>query len=72
MLVSEIEMGISDQHDGIIEDDPKHSLGEKFIEILLKDNKINEFLTEKEIKKLLTNDDLKESIDWMYNNKFKI
>ena len=28
---------------------------EKFIELLLKDNKINEFLSEKEIKKLLTN-----------------
>ena len=45
---------------------------EKFIEILLKDNKINECLGEKEIKKLLTNDDIKESIDWIYKNKFKI
>ncbi|MFL2510274.1 MAG: adenylosuccinate lyase [Alphaproteobacteria bacterium] len=45
---------------------------EKFIEILLKDNKINEYLSEKEIKKLLTDDDIKESIDWIYKNKFKI
>jgi len=45
---------------------------EKFIELLLKDNKINEFLSEKEIKKLLTNDDIKDSIDWIYKNKFKI
>ena len=45
---------------------------EKFIEILLKDNKINEFLSEKEIKKILTNDDIKDSIDWIYKNKFKI
>jgi len=33
MLVSEREMGISDEHDGIIEVDPKYSLGEKFIEV---------------------------------------
>jgi len=33
MLVSEKEMGISDEHDGIIEVDPKYSLGEKFIEV---------------------------------------
>ncbi len=33
MLVSEREMGISDEHDGIIEVDLKHSLGEKFIEV---------------------------------------
>ena len=45
---------------------------EKFIEILLKDNKINEYLSEKEIKKLLTDDDIKESINWIYKNKFKI
>ena len=33
MLVSEREMGISDEHDGIIEVDSKYSLGEKFIEV---------------------------------------
>ena len=33
MLVSEREMGISDEHDGIIEVDAKYSLGEKFIEV---------------------------------------
>jgi len=33
MLVSEREMGISDEHDGIIEVDAKYTLGEKFIEV---------------------------------------
>lgn len=33
MLVSEREMGISDEHDGIIEVDSKYNLGDKFIEV---------------------------------------
>ena len=33
MLVSEREMGISDEHDGIIEVDAKYNLGDKFIEV---------------------------------------
>ncbi len=42
MLVSEREMGISDEHDGIIEVDPKHRLGEKFIEVFNLDDPIIE------------------------------
>ena len=42
MLVSEREMGISDEHDGIIEVDSKYSLGEKFIEIFNLDDPIIE------------------------------
>ena len=42
MLVSEREMGISDEHDGIIEVDSKHSLGEKFIEIFNLDDPVIE------------------------------
>ena len=33
MLVSEREMGISDEHEGIIEVDNKHKVGEKFVTI---------------------------------------
>ena len=33
MLVSEREMGISNEHDGIIEVDAKYNLGDKFIEV---------------------------------------
>ena len=33
MLVSEREMGISDEHDGIIEVDTKYNLGDKFIDV---------------------------------------
>ena len=32
-LLSEREMGISDEHDGIIEVDAKYNLGDKFIEV---------------------------------------
>ena len=42
MLVSEREMGISDEHDGIIEVDPKYSLGEKFIEVFNLDDPVIE------------------------------
>ncbi len=42
MLVSEREMGISDEHDGIIEVDSKYPLGEKFIEIYNLDDPIIE------------------------------
>ena len=42
MLVSEREMGISDEHDGIIEVDSKHSLGEKFIEVFNLDDPVIE------------------------------
>jgi len=42
MLVSEREMGISDEHDGIIEVDAKYSLGEKFIEIFNLDDPVIE------------------------------
>ena len=33
MLVSEREMGISDEHDGIIEIDKKYKIGDSFAEI---------------------------------------
>ena len=42
MLVSEREMGISDEHDGIIEVDAKHKLGEKFIEVFNLDDPVIE------------------------------
>ena len=42
MLVSEREMGISDEHDGIIEVDAKHKLGEKFIEVFDLDDPVIE------------------------------
>ena len=42
MLVSEREMGISDEHDGIIEVDSKYSLGKKFIEVFNLDDPIIE------------------------------
>jgi len=42
MLVSEREMGISDEHDGIIEVDSKYSLGEKFIKVFNLDDPIIE------------------------------
>jgi len=42
MLVSEREMGISDEHDGIIEVDAKYSLGEKFVEVFNIDDPIIE------------------------------
>jgi phenylalanyl-tRNA synthetase beta chain len=42
MLVSEKEMGISDEHDGIIEVDQKFKLGEKFIEVFNLDDPIIE------------------------------
>ena len=42
MLVSEREMGISDEHDGIIEVDSKYSLGEKFIQVFNLDDPIIE------------------------------
>ncbi len=42
MLVSEREMGISDEHDGIIEVDSKYSLGEKFIEVFNLDDPVFE------------------------------
>ena len=42
MLVSEREMGISDEHDGIIEVDAKYSLGEKFIKIFNLDDPVIE------------------------------
>ena len=42
MLVSEREMGISDEHDGIIEIDSKHQLGKKFIEVFNLDDPIIE------------------------------
>jgi len=42
MLVSEKEMGISDEHDGIIEVESKHSLGEKFIEVFNLDDPVIE------------------------------
>ena len=40
MLVSEREMGISDEHDGIIEVDAKCSLGDKFIEVFNLDDPV--------------------------------
>ena len=42
MLVSEREMGISDEHDGIIEVDAKYKLGEKFIEVFNLDDPVIE------------------------------
>ncbi len=42
MLVSEREMGISDEHDGIIEVDIKHKIGEKFIEVFNLDDPVIE------------------------------
>ncbi len=42
MLVSEREMGISNEHDGIIEVDSKYSLGEKFIAVFNLDDPIIE------------------------------
>ena len=42
MLVSEREMGISDEHEGIIEVDEKHKLGEKFIEVFNLDDPVIE------------------------------
>ena len=42
MLVSEREMGISDEHDGIIEIDAKFTLGEKFIEVFNLDDPVIE------------------------------
>ncbi len=42
MLVSEREMGISDEHEGIIEVDSKHKLGEKFIEVFNLDDPVIE------------------------------
>ncbi len=42
MLVSEREMGISDEHDGIIEVDTKHKLGKKFIEVFNLDDPVIE------------------------------
>ncbi len=42
MLVSEREMGISDEHDGIIEVDVKFSLGDKFIEVFNLDDPVIE------------------------------
>jgi phenylalanyl-tRNA synthetase beta chain len=42
MLVSEREMGISDEHDGIIEVDTKYSLGEKFLEVFNLDDPVIE------------------------------
>ncbi len=42
MLVSEREMGISDEHDGIIEVHAKHKLGEKFIEVFNLDDPVIE------------------------------
>ncbi|MDC0625364.1 phenylalanine--tRNA ligase subunit beta [Alphaproteobacteria bacterium] len=42
MLVSEREMGISDEHDGIIEVDSKYLLGEKFIEVFNLDDPLIE------------------------------
>ncbi len=42
MLVSEREMGISDEHDGIIEVESKYSLGEKFIEVFNLDDPVIE------------------------------
>jgi phenylalanyl-tRNA synthetase beta chain len=42
MLVSEREMGISDEHDGIIEVDSKYALGEKFIEVFNLDDPVIE------------------------------
>ncbi len=42
MLVSEREMGLSDEHDGIIEVDEKYSLGEKFIEVFNLDDPVIE------------------------------
>ena len=42
MLVSEREMGISDEHDGIIEVDAKFSLGDKFIEVFNLDDPVIE------------------------------
>ena len=42
MLVSEREMGLSDEHDGIIEVDAKYSLGEKFIEVFNLDDPVIE------------------------------
>ena len=42
MLVSEKEMGISDEHDGIIEVDRKHKIGEKFSEIFKLDEPVIE------------------------------
>jgi len=42
MLVSEREMGISDEHDGIIEVDVNFSLGDKFIEVFNLDDPVIE------------------------------
>ncbi len=42
MLVSEREMGISDEHEGIIEVDKKHKVGEKFVKIFNLDDPIIE------------------------------
>jgi phenylalanyl-tRNA synthetase beta chain len=42
MLVSEREMGISDEHDGIIEVDSKYSLGQKFTEVFSLDDPVIE------------------------------
>ena len=42
MLVSEREMGISDEHEGIIEVDNKHKVGEKFVTIFNLDDPIIE------------------------------
>ena len=42
MLVSEREMGISDEHDGIIEIDPNHKIGEQFSKIYTLDEPIIE------------------------------
>ena len=42
MLVSEREMGISDEHDGIIEVDKKHKIGEKFSKIFKLDEPVIE------------------------------
>ena len=42
MLVSEREMGISDEHGGIIEVDKKHKIGEKFIEVFNLDDPVIE------------------------------
>ena len=42
MLVSEREMGISDEHDGIIEVDKKHKIGEQFSKIFKLDEPVIE------------------------------
>ena len=42
MLVSEREMGLSDEHEGIIEVDNKHKVGEKFVTIFNLDDPIIE------------------------------